>query len=573
MSVTGEGDRRRDGRPAAQFVLGLTVYLTCLLCSGYRDWVWNHALQIPRVQVLQDPTLYPGDPLVAALRDYSSSLWPLVARLAEAFPLGGVLFALYLVEKALLVFAGWYLGRAMFPQRRLAPWAVSLLLALGIKPLLGAGMVTANYMEQTQFSVIFFILAMGAALRGRPFVWALAFAAGVHLNIMYGAHVLLYFAAWALLALRHRPAISRRWLAAIALFALLVLPTAYASLASKVGAQFSREDWLTVAMTLTPYHFLPLWWPRGTILLYLFGTAVVVALCWLGWRRHTAGIPVPTFEMVLGGTVAALAWFALAFLAAYVIREPCLLALHPLRGMDVWYALAGSFIIGYLAWALEEQTANRDLAYLCYAALAALLCLRLPYGPFMLLVLAILIVMPVWVWRRLLPVTKPTTIAALLCGGALLAVAAHRADQFRCGTSDLYVTGRTPELVEVAEWIQGHSAQDEGVLVFPWEPMPIFRPLVRRPVFVTWRDGSAVPFHPPYATTFLERMAALGTDLRTVPDIRYASDTDLKRLRDDDLLAICRRHHLRYIVLCAHRSSALPEVYRNAAYKVLEPRP
>src|SRR5437867_3087385 len=52
--------------------LTATLFLASLLVTECGVYCENHAVQVPLVRLLNDPGLYPGDPLAASLRLYPS---------------------------------------------------------------------------------------------------------------------------------------------------------------------------------------------------------------------------------------------------------------------------------------------------------------------------------------------------------------------------------------------------------------------------------------------------------------------------------------------------------------------
>ncbi len=90
---------------------------------------------------------------------------------------------------------------------------------------------------------------------------------------------------------------------------------------------------------------------------------------------------------------------------------------------------------------------------------------------------------------------------------------------------------------------------------------------------MTWKDGSALLWHRPFARPWAERIHALGYDVTRgeppgervngVLDRLYDSMTD-KRGID-----IAARYNMRYWVVRTQRRTSLPVVYSNRYFKVL----
>ena len=102
------------------YALGTVLYLSSLLQTGYKVFFSHQAIQIPIVNLLNDPSLYPGDPYREALLRYPSYLWHLIAWGARLLPLETLLLGLFLVERILVIVAAGYLARAIMPKSHLA---------------------------------------------------------------------------------------------------------------------------------------------------------------------------------------------------------------------------------------------------------------------------------------------------------------------------------------------------------------------------------------------------------------------------------------------------------------------
>ncbi len=97
MSEKGSTTRQRPEIGWLERVLvGGLLLASTVVVRSYFYYFGTHSLQFPFIQVLQDPSLYPGDPFAATLSTYCSWYWVAVARLAFV-PLPALLFALALL--------------------------------------------------------------------------------------------------------------------------------------------------------------------------------------------------------------------------------------------------------------------------------------------------------------------------------------------------------------------------------------------------------------------------------------------------------------------------------------------
>ena len=151
--------------------------------SGYHIFWYNQSIQIPLVYLLNNPELYANDPFAATLPFYASLLWQFVAKMANWISLESTLLILFIFEKLLLIYAAAKLANSFQPNSNLAIISAMALLAIGITPIVGSGTVVADYLEQTAFSIPFFILAATAFHRSKYYQWATWMAIGSLSNI------------------------------------------------------------------------------------------------------------------------------------------------------------------------------------------------------------------------------------------------------------------------------------------------------------------------------------------------------------------------------------------------------
>jgi len=177
------------------------------------------------------------------------------------------------------------------------------------------------------------------------------------------------------------------------------------------------------------------------------------------------------------------------------------------------------------------------------------------------------------VWRWVLREGDPRRLAWLGVAGAFLIGAAAFGLRVQSkGIRQAVVW--LPSLAErqLAAWSQSHTAIDSTFLVNPnWGD---FRALSKRPVFVTWKDGSALLWYRPFAGDWAKRLRELGYDVEREPPpgtrISSLLDTLYESLTDRRAQALCRHYGLRYWAVRAQRPSQFPCVYRNRLYKVLD---
>jgi hypothetical protein len=532
--------------------------LIAWLAGGYQVYSGNQALQIPLVEKLLNPALFPHDPFAATLKYYSAPIWWGIAGLARFLPLEPLLFLLFLLEKALLVFAAASLAGAFFPKARLAPWAGALVVALGIPALLGSeGKITANYFEQTAASVPFFLLAFAALIKGKPWAWAIYGAIGNSLNPMYGLFALGYSALGFCLLHRSR---LKQWLAPLLLSALGSFPAFFFAAASSRAEASDRSLWLSAAFSRFSNHLAPLSWRKEQDLAFALLLALVLAVY---FRTRRSERPNAT-GFVGAAMIAGLVWLALAFVA-YFLGSPRLLILHPARATDLWYGISAIFLAGYFAEAVEFGPLRRQWVNLFGLLLALFLFRSLELSSYLFIVITgILLLLPA------LPFSgkgKPPAIRRLTAALLIITFAFAGGWQLwmrhRTGDWQFYTFGSGRGEKEVALWAKSHTSQD-SLFVVPVN-MAMFRALAERGVAATWKDGSAILWHRPFVSEWAKRMQALGRPAVPREAARGSFPLSLypKGWQDEDLRQLAGRYGVEYCVLPVSHKTGLPVVFRG----------
>jgi len=543
---------------------GVSVaFFALVLCSvgvtGFSTYLSNNTMQIPVVDLKLDPSLFPDDPFGQAARNYPSFVWDLVALLARRFPLARVLFALWLIERALIIWSAGQLAGALSNRSALAITAAMSLFALGPLPLLAHGTIISSEFEQTGLSIALIMLAAAAFIERRPFRTALWLSLVALLNIMYCAFAVTYIAA-ALLADRELRCGWRRTAAAMLVLAPLAAAALFNALPGATAAAIDTQLWLRATRFRMFLHLYPLAWEPREFLGFGLHVVLVPAALW------TLRSPASRLRnLSVGWALTALCWLALAFIAAYLLRLPLLLTAHPARALDVWCCLGSLALAAGLPRSFEAGRTRGRLALLAFLAAAYLL---VPTTGALLPVCALLIAGE-GLWGRLLKSSGTGRFAALLVALALAASIQAVVERRKAGGN--YLVIRPPRAISaIAEWARDNTPKDATFLVDPiWEQ---FRPLSQRPVFVTWKDGSTIMWNRGFVTPWTERLAELGLDIRQREDYGLHADRELHELylALDDTRAgrLACRYGVDYWVLQSDKVTSFPVIGGTPRYKV-----
>ena len=550
-----------------------------LLYTGYRVYVGNQAHQIPVVQLMADRALYPNDPYAATLPLYCSLLWRGVAWASRLVPLEGLLLALYIVERVFQVFAAGGLARALSRDSEAAVVGAMLFMAVAPNAFLGSGRIMAPYVEQTAFSIPFFLLAAAALYRRAPAAWAAWFAIGFSLNSMYGTYAMTYYGAAFLFDADCRRE-WRAWLRGLGLFLLLASPAILLTMSAIGQGSADRGLWLALARARFPHHLFPLDWPmRGYVLFGLLAAVLLGIL--LANRRHRPRL----LRHGVAWTAAGVLWIAYAFFAAYAARAPWMLVMHPGRGTDLWVAFAAVAIIAAAGWRLERDASRESALLAVLVALVLAVCCKDAGGYWFAAAGAALIAAAATPFIRR-AASGPRGGARLAFALALCAVATtvppsvHRAIDRRSLLGSPLYAGSRGDVEAVARWART-STPATAVFLVPVlaEEWAQFRGLSLRPVFVTWSDASAMLWARGYAGEWVARVRALGWDPLAGSQAmegpgrrvtRHGINVAYDRLSDPRVRELAAQYGVRYWVVRLEKVSSMPVVFQGDKMKVLD---
>lgn len=543
-------------------VYAIVLAATSVIFTGYRVYTGNQSLQIPLVHSLNDPGLYPNDPFAATLDAYCSPFWRVVAVCARSVPLEPLLLAMFLVERLLLAYAAASLATAMRPRSLLAAVSAMALIALAPKPLLGGATIIKDYLDHTGFAVCFYVFGMAALIRGRAMTWAVCCGLGFNCNIMYGAFAMSYYAAGWLVDpdLRAR---WKRWLVGVAVMCAVAAPAIWLAATTTLARTPGGEDmWLQASLARLKHHLFPSSWDTDAFVAFglLHGLAIVafVFAGGLSPRIRRYGL---MWALIGGG------WLAYAFLAEH-LGSSTMLIMQAGRGPDLWCIFATIALICIL---IERANHKDSETGVLGVSLAAMLFWWRPPAPRV--VLAALVLIGLAPLKRLLPRTKAEhLLSAVLTALVLLAAVDAARPRFRRAKTLAGAVVQRPAQDDfaLAKWAEENTPIDALFLTHPGRPAPL-RMLARRPLFVTWKDGSALLWDRSFAETWLARLEAIGVDVGEAASDGYWLPVNraYDRLGDDDVRRLAAEYGVRYWVVAPGRESSFKVEYENASYKVL----
>ena len=551
------------------YIYGFVFGLASILITGYAVYIENQALQIPLVNWLNNPSLYPHDPFAETLRYYASPLWYLVAFVSRLVPLEPLLFGFFVVERLLVILSAGYLAYSFAPQSKLAVVGSMAVFALGLSgPTLGGNQLVINYFEQTGLSIPFFLLAFAAFYQKKVWLVAVWLGIGFNCNIMFGVYALTYLGAVFILDTNYRSQ-WQKWLLSFGLFILLASPAIFLTFLA-FGRKATNENlWYIASKVRFPHHLFPLSWNKVE-----FGKYGVIIALVIAFIQQNKSQFQQLFKSCKIWAGVSFFWLFYAFIAAYVTKSPSMLVMHPGRALTLWYGVASIALISVCAVKLETTKGSQRRAFFTGVFIASILIWHPIIGPYLLAVgLMALAVQPVWYW--LLDRGNSNRLALLLALWVFCLGLFQVAENWtKTGNLIGVISNRPPANIEkVALWAKENTAIDSVFLVdysLGWQQ---FRAQSQRPVFMNWKDGSAILWDRPFIEPWVERLNAIGLDI-TEKNLTLSKAVNkinklYRKLQDEDVKNLKLRYKLDYWVVPVQHSSELPVVFQNQVFKVL----
>jgi hypothetical protein len=547
-----------------------TGFATILSALVFRRYVYlhnNQALQLPMVLKLRDPSLFLHDRFVETLRHYCSWFWMGVADI-RCVPLPTLLSLVFLITVAGGICMAALCSKGLLPGSRSGPIAAAVVFAAGMQPVLGGGTIVNSYAEHTSLAVVLLLGAFAAILLDRPYCWALAFGLGFACNPMYGLHASVYFAVFGVVSLRAQR-LDRRWLRAGLMALILLAPSLAWSVRTAQSVHplgpSAVDTWYRVALCPAIFldqHLFPQVWGHFAIIRHwiLLGTAACCAVC-------APDQPLRTRLFIVAAAVASLVWLAVAYTAAYVIRSPSLLALHPGRGMDLFYALAGIYVVSLAFARCEARGATRASAAAAAGGLMAVaLLLGTPHLLWTAAIFCVLLMCSLILSARGRPGVG--VLVGLLCLSLTAKAGLTTIRRLHDHQPLLCRSGVSDSLAGASEWALLHTNRDASFVVDPTIPeLSFFRVLSLRSTFVTLRDGCAILWDGDYAADFERRLLDMGIELSIADSLRPGHGYE--GLTDRRLSALAHHYGLQYALMPRGRGTGFPVLYANEMYEII----
>lgn len=318
-------------------LLGLAIYDT------------NNEQHIPLVQIANDPSLYPGDPFMAAMSHYPGLLWRILWVPFRFLPEAPLLVLLTVLQRGYCLYGAGRLARTLAGQSRTTEAVVWCLFAFGMSPLLGRGTVLPRNFEHTSLAVASYLLCLSFVLEGKPLHTGVFFGLVGIANIMHAVHGAIMMAVVAIASPEARSTLKRRraWLVAF----LIMSPAIVLAAQTMRQPRIKPETYLRLLSLYVPQHYLPSSWTlREWILAGLAGTAVLLCI-------RVAILGKGATRLVLGLTLGHLVLLGAA-VAVEVLGSAGWINLQFARSSDLWTPVAAVFVTATVVVTLEKYPQN-----------------------------------------------------------------------------------------------------------------------------------------------------------------------------------------------------------------------
>lgn len=551
------------------FLALLGTYLNAFAYGFKYPLGGDYDFQLPLLNWLRNPSLYPRDPIREAYSRFPTLFWPVVAALSNHFSTGHILFAFFILSKVLFFLAFGGLVTAAVRERLLAACVIA---ALSLSPLLnasmpfGAGRVLVDVQTHASLGTAMLFLTGILLVFGRWWSAVTLGALSVYVDALPFLHTLPAFALFALLDWRKQ---KRSICIAATVGAIICVPWLLLSRHS-LAVSFPK-DYLQGILLFFPFHSTIRFDATSNL---LKGAAILGVAGWMcfvarrtriGRRLRLEALAASYLLVVLLGVVVG---------EVHLTPDIARLCLPRADAFLIPYAIVLIQIYG--ANLLSCESGHGPLTDLLLGISAILLPLSIHLVmPFLLLMLVFRVLpreLLGGVWHRISgsitnrqPVV-PKEFATALCSVALVLAGLHIVPSAGC----LWHFARQPlpgehGCYEVQQWARTHTALNARFLV---PPLCGFRSISERSSWGEWKDGTAAFHYPPFADVFLRREADFGIRPGpNWPDLGFIQE-NYKRQSWNHLRTIAIQNHLDYIVQFRDVSYPAEPIFADSWYAV-----
>jgi hypothetical protein len=595
-------------------LLGLAGAYLNIVAFGFDYGGGNHEFELPLVNWLRDPSLYPNDPIREAFTRFPTIFWPVVARLSGWMSTEKVLFLFFVLTKIIFFLALAQLLKARVRNLWLAAFITfSIALSPPLNDLtpLGASDILNAVQTHSSLSIALLLWAAVCLLEERWIAAALICALNMYLSAPYSVYMLFAFAVFAVMDWRRN---RKNILAAGVLGAAISTP--WFLFSSGVSYRGYPKGYVEALVAFYPFHFSL----HGHEVFDFFTTAGLVATAGLMiWVVRASGLhteirlEVLTFSFLLpivAGILLSVIHLTPTIARLQLLRADSFLVLFSVLLVQIYGAKliessgrapATSFLLGFSAmllplsdtlgllwwdlplilfWSDRKERLERFFgaaAQPLFSRLAA--CTAIVIGIVfawtrhqewgMVLILWLFSLLGCLLVSPRGPGLSPTHVRAttlILAAASCVMIAAFEVPV----GSRIWNPVVAPTVLEadwqgVQEWAKINTAKDAQFLV-PAYPGG-FRMFSQRSSWGEWKDGQAMYLDPPFAEIYRQRMLALGYSWQKWKGTKSITE-NYRHLTWDRLLTLARENRLSYIIQFRDVAYSSVPVFANQHYAV-----
>jgi hypothetical protein len=512
----------------------------------------NNDFQVPLIEAIRDPSAFPGDAFVRTLPHYASPFWWAVARVPASLSIPHLLMVGCVLARLFILYAAGRLAGAVAPTARFAKPLAWAYFALAPVPLLAGGTLVPDYFEHTSVSLGFIMLAFALLLERRPAMAGVALGGVFLCNFVYATYASTFLVPLLLM----RKDLPGRWRVAAAI--PIALPVLLVGAHASANHAHDPDVWIHALLVWWPIHFDPRSWPPGEVARFVAVAGAGGAAIWL--TRDRAAL------LAAAWIAITLVYFAVALASVTVLHVPGLVAIQPARAVDAFNCVLATFALAHLAEHAEHAEGAR--LWMGGALVGVLFGAGWPLGAQGIAqAIAWAVFLPISTRARWGSLAAPAT-AAVAGAFALFSFAKRVHD----GSALWTIEPPSDEMLVANE--AAHATPPSAVFLVPpyWGS---FRAVSERPVFVTVNEGAAILWQQDFIDGWLERLGALGYDLRKTArfeDLQPGVDRAYAALEDAAVCGLDRAYRVDYWVAKKGVSTHFPIAWVSADREVLAVR-
>jgi hypothetical protein len=595
-------------------LLGLTGAYLNIVAFGFEFGGGNHEFELPLVNWLRDPSLYPNDPIRKAFTRFPTIFWPVVARLSDWMSTEKILFLFFVLTKVLFFLALAFLLKSKVRDIWLSAciiFSVALSPPLNDQTLLGASDILNAVQTHSSLAIALLLWAAICLLEDRWIAAALICALNMYLSAPYSMYMVFAFAVFAVLDWRR----NRKNILAAGLLGA-VISTPWFLFGSGVSFHDYPKGYVEALTAFYPFHFTL----HGHEAFDFLTTAGLVATAGLMiWVVRASGhhpeirLEVLTFSFLLpivAGILLSVIHLTPTIARLQLLRADSFLVLFSVLLIQIYGAKlmespvrapATSFLLGFssmllplsdtlgllwwnlpliLFWADQKERFERMVQaaarpIFCRMSICIVIVVCIIYAwtihedESMVMILWLFSLVGCLLVSPRRPSPSPTHVRGttlILAAASCVLMAVYEVPKVsRIWNPVVAPTPLETDWRSVQEWARTNTAKDAQFLV-PTYPGG-FRAFSQRSSWGEWKDGQAMYLYPPFAEIYRQRMLDLGYSWQEWKGSKSITE-NYRHLSWERLLALARENRLNYIIQFRDVSYPGVPVFANQHYAV-----